>query len=237
MEQADKAVVILSGGLDSTTCMGIAQDDGYELYPITFDYGQRHRVELEAAIEVAKAYQVSDRHRIIRLDFLKQFGGSSLTEEDATIPDASFSSDESEQNAEIPSTYVPGRNLLFLSIASSYAETIQAKAIYIGVNARDYSGYPDCRPEFIQKVQETIEVGTKMGDEGQAIRIHAPLLHMSKKEIVETGTRLNVPYHLTVSCYKGAPACGRCDSCYLRLKGFAEAGLTDPIEYAARDEK
>lgn len=237
-----KAVVILSGGLDSTTCMGIAQEEGYEIYPITFDYGQRHSMEIENAKRVAEFYGAASRHKIISLGFLKEFGGSALTDETIDVPDVSQpagdsnASDGTPGNGEedIPVTYVPGRNLLFLSIATSFAEVSGAEAIYIGVNALDYSGYPDCRPEFIRKVEEVIELATKAGAEGQAIRIATPLLHWSKAEIIRQGTRLGVPYHLTTSCYNGSEeACGTCDSCRLRLKGFAEAGLEDPIPYKA----
>ncbi|GLV13280.1 7-cyano-7-deazaguanine synthase [Alicyclobacillus hesperidum] len=219
-----KAVVILSGGLDSTTCMGIAQHAGYELFPITFDYGQRHRIELECAKKVAAHYGVRD-HRIVSLDFLRQIGGSALTDDAIDVPTSGVSRD-------IPVTYVPGRNLLFLSIAASYAEVIEATAIYIGVNALDYSGYPDCRPEFIEGVQHVLRIGTKAGVEGRSMQIETPLLHWSKAEIIRNGLALNVPYELTTSCYQGGEeACGECDSCRLRLKGFAEAGARDPIPY------
>lgn len=219
-----KAVVILSGGLDSTTCMGIAQNAGYEISALTFDYGQRHRVELESAKKVAAHYKVTD-HRIVKLDFLQAFGGSALTDEQLEIPMEGLSDD-------IPITYVPGRNLLFLSIASSFAEVMDADAIFIGVNALDYSGYPDCRPEFIESVQTAIERGTKKGVEGRKTTIETPLLHLTKAEIIRTGMELKVPYELTTSCYQGGDeACGECDSCRLRLKGFAEAGHTDPIPY------
>ncbi|WP_438448632.1 7-cyano-7-deazaguanine synthase QueC [Gorillibacterium sp. sgz5001074] len=220
-----KAVVILSGGLDSTTCMGIAQDQGYELYPITFDYGQRHRIELENARKVAEHYGTAARHKVIRLDFLRDFGGSALTDETIEVPT------ELDETV-IPVTYVPGRNLLFLSIATSYAEVQGAEAIFIGVNALDYSGYPDCRPEFIAKVEEVIRYATKVGVEGKPIKIETPLIHWTKADIIKEGMRLNVPYALTTSCYNGEEeACGECDSCRLRLKGFADAGLTDPIRY------
>jgi 7-cyano-7-deazaguanine synthase len=230
MSESKKAVVILSGGLDSTTCMGIAKDQRYELYPITFDYGQRHRIEIENARKVAEYYGVSHRHKIIALGFLRDFGGSALTDEHIEVPDMTK---ETVRDGEIPVTYVPGRNLLFLSIATSYAEVTGSQAIFIGVNALDYSGYPDCRPEFIHKVEEVIALATKVGAEGKAIRIETPLIRMSKADIIREGTRLQVPYHLTTSCYNGKEqACGVCDSCRLRLKGFAEAGLTDPIPYA-----
>lgn len=220
-----KAVVILSGGLDSTTCMGIAKDQGYELYPITFDYGQRHRIELENARKVAEFYGVADRHKVIGLGFLRDFGGSALTDDAIEVP-------REMDETVIPVTYVPGRNLLFLSIATSYAEVTGADAIYIGVNALDYSGYPDCRPEFIAKVEDVIRYATKAGAEGKTIRIETPLIHWTKADIIREGMRLDVPYKLTTSCYNGEEeACGECDSCRLRLKGFADAGLTDPIPY------
>lgn len=227
-----KAVVILSGGLDSTTCMGIAQEIGYELYPITFDYGQRHRKELKHAAMVAEYYGAGDRHKIVPLEFLHDIGGSALTDPSIDVPVASGDAPPAEG---IPATYVPGRNLLFLSIAASYAEVLGAEAVYIGVNALDYSGYPDCRPEFISRVEEVIRYATKAGAEGRPIRIEAPLIHWTKAEIIREGLRLNVPYHLTTSCYNGGEeACGVCDSCRLRLKGFAEAGSADPIPYQNR---
>ncbi|WP_028547831.1 7-cyano-7-deazaguanine synthase QueC [Paenibacillus sp. UNC451MF] len=228
--QAKRAVIILSGGLDSTTCMGIAQAQGYELFPITFDYGQRHKVELENARQVASHYGVADRHKVISLGFLKEFGGSALTDESIDVPDMTKEQEASE--SDIPVTYVPGRNLLFLSIATSYAEVTGAEAVYIGVNALDYSGYPDCRPEFIRKVEEVMALATRVGVEGVPMRIETPLSEWTKAEIIREGMRLNVPYHLTTSCYNGQKeACGVCDSCRLRLKGFAEAGEQDPIPY------
>jgi 7-cyano-7-deazaguanine synthase len=209
--------------------MGLAQDAGYELYPITFDYGQRHRIELERARAVAEFYRVRE-HRIVQLDFLSQFGGSALTDPSLAVPTDGVSGPE-----EIPITYVPGRNLIFLSIAASYAEVKGASAIYIGVNALDYSGYPDCRPEFIESVERVLQVGTKAGVEGHPIRIETPLLHWTKAQIIAAGMRLGVPYQLTTSCYQGGEvACGECDSCRLRLKGFAEAGYEDPIPYRKR---
>lgn len=224
-----KAIVILSGGLDSTTCMGIAKAQGYELYPLTFDYGQRHKSEIENARQVAEFYGVAQRHKIVSLGFLKEFGGSALTDESIEVPPAGESG---PVDSDIPVTYVPGRNLLFLSIATSYAEVTGAEAIYIGVNALDYSGYPDCRPEFIRKVEEVMALATRVGVEGGPMRIETPLIHWSKADIIREGTRLGVPYQLTTSCYNGQDAaCGECDSCRLRLKGFAEAGLTDPIPY------
>ncbi|OCT12004.1 7-cyano-7-deazaguanine synthase QueC [Paenibacillus pectinilyticus] len=223
-----RAVIILSGGLDSTTCMGLAQEAGYDLFPISFDYGQRHKIEIENAKQVAEHYGVSARHKIIKLDFLRDFGGSALTDDTIDVPNV-VNGPESE---EIPVTYVPGRNLLFLSIATSYAEVTGSQAIYIGVNALDYSGYPDCRPEFIHKVEEVIALATKVGVEGKGITIETPLISWSKAKIVEEGLKIGVPYELTTSCYNGkAEACGECDSCRLRLKGFEEAGSKDPIAY------
>lgn len=228
-----KAVIILSGGLDSTTCMGMARAQGYELYPLTFDYGQRHRKELENATWVAEHYGVKDRHKVVVMDFLREIGGSALTDASIDVPEVMEEPDEGGASR-IPVTYVPGRNLLFLSIATSYAEVIGAEAIYIGVNALDYSGYPDCRPEFIQKVEDVIRYATKVGVEGESIRIETPLIHLTKADIVREGLKLDVPYHLTTSCYNGREeACGVCDSCRLRLKGFDEAGSKDPIPYQA----
>lgn len=224
-----KAVIILSGGLDSTTCMGIAREAGYDIYPITFDYGQRQRREIENARLVAEFYGVADRHKVISLGFLKEFGGSALTDDSIDVPPAGESG---PVESDIPVTYVPGRNLLFLSIATSYAEVTGAEAIYIGVNALDYSGYPDCRPEFIRKVEEVMALATRVGVEGVPIRIETPLIDWTKAEIIRVGERLGVPYHLTTSCYNGQEeACGECDSCRLRLKGFADAQSSDPIAY------
>lgn len=224
-----KAVVILSGGLDSTTCMGLAQDQGYALYPLTFDYGQRHRREIEQARQVADYYGVADQHRIVPVTVLGEMGGSALTDQTIDVP--TKSADE-----EIPSTYVPARNLIFLSMAASVAEIVGAETIFLGVSAVDYSGYPDCRPEFIQAMQETIRLATKVGVSSErAIQIEAPLMHLSKAETIQRGMALDVPYHLTTSCYQGdEDACGECDSCRLRLKGFAEAVFRDPIRYKER---
>jgi 7-cyano-7-deazaguanine synthase len=218
-----KAVIVLSGGLDSTTCMGIAKAEGYDLYPITFHYGQRHNREVEQAIEVGKHYEVTD-HRIVDLTFLKDIGGSALTDEKLEVP--------TEADEGIPVTYVPARNMIFLALASAYAEVIGATAVYTGVSAVDYSGYPDCRPEFIHSMEETINLATKAGVTGENILVKTPLINLSKKETVEEGLSLNVPYELTTSCYNGKEkACGKCDSCLLRLKGFKEAGSADPIPY------
>ncbi|MBO9608954.1 MAG: 7-cyano-7-deazaguanine synthase QueC [Paenibacillaceae bacterium] len=242
MSETKRAVIILSGGLDSTTCMGMARESGYELYPITFDYGQRHRIEIDNARAVADYYGVDDRLKVITLGFLRDFGGSALTDETIEVPrgtgvehaGAGSSATADGGEPDIPVTYVPGRNLLFLSIATSYAEVTGASAIYIGVNALDYSGYPDCRPEFIRKVEEVIALATKAGVTGSTMTIATPLIQMTKADIIREGLRLGVPYHLTTSCYNGKrEACGECDSCRLRLKGFAEAGARDPIPYEA----
>lgn len=222
-----KAVVVLSGGLDSTTCMGIAREAGYELYPLTFYYGQRHNREVEMAKKIAAFYNAPD-HRIVALDFLGQIGGSALTDPNMQVPVGQEVSEEGD----IPSTYVPARNMIFLSLAAAYAEVAGAEAVYIGVSAVDYSGYPDCRPEFIRSMNETVQLATKAGITGAGIRIEAPLAHLSKKETIEWGLALGVPYELSTSCYQGEEeACGVCDSCRLRLKGFAEAGAADPILY------
>lgn len=219
-----KAVVVLSGGLDSTTCMGMAKEKGYELYPITFHYGQRHNIEVEQAKKVASSYEVMD-HRIVDLSFLQQIGGSALTDDTIDVP--------TEATDDIPSTYVPARNMIFLALASAYAEVIGATAIYIGVSAVDYSGYPDCRPEFIRSMTETVNLATKLGVTSETpLSIETPLIHLTKKETIEEGLRLGVPYELTTSCYNGGTkACGECDSCKLRIKGFKEAGAKDPIPY------
>ncbi|SIT17221.1 preQ(0) biosynthesis protein QueC [Kroppenstedtia eburnea] len=223
---AEKAVVVLSGGLDSTTCMGLAREAGYELYPLTFHYGQRHDREVEQARKVAKHFGVK-KHRVVDMGFLRQIGGSALTDDKMEVPVPDGSGEE------IPSTYVPARNLIFLSLATAYAEVIGAVKVYIGVSAVDYSGYPDCRPEFIRSMEETVRRGTKAGVNGNPIRLEAPLLHLSKGETIREGLRLQVPYHLTTSCYRGdRVACGLCDSCRLRLKGFRDVGAEDPIPYA-----
>lgn len=219
-----KAIIVLSGGLDSTTCMGIAKDEGYELYAITFHYGQRHNREVEQAKQVAHFYNVKD-HRIVNLTFLKEIGGSALTDNDMAVP-------KSGEEEGIPSTYVPARNLIFLSLATAYAEVVGAEAIYTGVSAVDYSGYPDCRPEFIESMSKTIQLATKAGTTDASIRIETPLIRLSKSETIRTGIELGVPYELTTSCYLGDEvACGECDSCRLRLKGFKEAGVRDPVDY------
>ena len=216
-----KAVVLLSGGLDSTTCMGVADKEGYEIYPISFDYGQIHNRELDCAVRIANHYDVEE-HRIINM---ANVGGSALTDSEIDVPDHNG-------DGEIPVTYVPARNILFLSYALGYAEVIEAEAIFIGVSSVDYSGYPDCRPEFINAFQNVIDVGTKAGVEGNSIRIKTPLLNLSKAETVELADETGAPLELTTTCYRGGKkACGVCDSCKLRLKGFEEAGIEDPIEY------
>ena len=216
-----KAVVLLSGGLDSTTCMSVAHQEGYEIYPISFDYGQRHTKELDAAKSVSEYYRVKE-HRIFRLD---NVGGSALTDNSIQVP-------EYKEDGKIPVTYVPARNILFLSYAIGYAEVIGAEAIFIGVSAVDYSGYPDCRPEFIEAFQKVVAVGTKAGVEGYSIQIKTPLIHLSKADTIKLALKNGAPLHLTTSCYRGGEeACGTCDSCTLRLRGFAEAGVKDPIQY------
>jgi 7-cyano-7-deazaguanine synthase len=230
-DQKKAAVVLLSGGLDSATALAIAQSEGYEAYALSFDYGQRHLFELEAARRVARTAGVR-QHVVLSLD-LRAFGGSALTA-DLPVPKDRA---EDEMSAGIPVTYVPARNTIFLSIALGWAESLGVSEIFLGVNALDYSGYPDCRPEFLTAFERLANLGTKAGVEGTLTwRIHAPLIQMAKAEIIRTGTELGVDYSLTHSCYDpdfdGRP-CGRCDSCRLRLKGFAEAGLTDPLSYPA----
>jgi len=225
------AVVLLSGGLDSATALAVAKRDGYEPYALSFDYGQRHLFELEAARRVAGAAGVR-QHIVLPLN-LRLFGGSALTA-DLPVPKDRA---ESEMSHGIPVTYVPARNTIFLSIALGWAEALGASDVYLGVNALDYSGYPDCRPEYLQAFERMANLGTKAGVEGTATwRIHAPLIEMTKSQIIRTGTALGVDYSLTHSCYDPDAAghpCGHCDSCRLRLKGFAEAGQTDPLAYPA----
>jgi 7-cyano-7-deazaguanine synthase len=223
------AVVLLSGGLDSATTLAIARSQGYEAYVLSFDYGQRHQRELEAARKVAKSLGAKE-HRIVKIDN-QIFAGSALTD-DVDVPK---SRSEEEIGTGIPPTYVPARNTIFLAHALAWAETIPAGHIFIGANAIDYSGYPDCRPEFIALFETLANVATKSGAEGARIQIHAPLLQLSKADIVRKAVELNVDLSLTHSCYDPTPdgrACGKCDSCQLRLKGFRKAGVTDPIKYA-----
>lgn len=222
-----KAVILLSGGLDSSTVLYQAKADGCECYAISFDYQQRHRRELESAAAIARAAGVV-AHQVITFD-LRQWGGSALTDDGIDLPEGRSLS---EMASQIPVTYVPARNTIFLSFALAYAEAIAAERVYIGVNALDYSGYPDCRPDYIQAMQEVFRLGTKQGREGQAIAIISPLLELHKTEIIQLGNKLGVPWQHTWSCYAGGEkACGVCDSCQLRLAAFAELGLSDPLPY------
>lgn len=224
-----KAVVLLSGGLDSTVCMAVARNRGFDVFPISFNYQQRHQREVECARKVASYYQ-AERHLVIDTN-MAAIGGSALTDQSVGVPEGDV------ERRDIPVTYVPARNLIFLSYALGYAEVIGADHIFIGVNSLDYSGYPDCRPEFIRLFQELANYSTKAtAADGRTITIETPLLKLSKKEIVQLGIKLGAPLELTTSCYRGGEAaCGTCDSCLLRLKGFAEAHLTDPIPYAGRE--
>jgi 7-cyano-7-deazaguanine synthase len=223
------AVVLLSGGLDSTTVLAVAKREGYAPHAMTFRYGQRHSVEIEAARRVASAMGVA-KHVVVDID-LRQWGGSALTA-DVEVPK---DRDVDHATDEIPVTYVPARNTIFLSFALAWAEVLGADAIFIGVNALDYSGYPDCRPEYVAAFEQMANLATAAGVQGtQRLRIHAPLQHLTKAQIVALGHELGVDYSLTTSCYDPAPdgtACGHCDACQLRLRGFAEAGSQDPIAY------
>ena len=222
-----KAVVLVSGGLDSATALALAQEQGFACYALSFDYGQRHRCELEAAQKVARAAGVVE-HKIITLN-LDDIGGSALTDSNIAVP---------QQPTEgIPVTYVPARNTVFLALALGWAEVLEAEAIFIGVNAVDYSGYPDCRPEFIEAFANMARLATKAGIEGKPIRIETPLIHLSKAEIIQQGSRLGVDYRNTISCYDPdaeGRACGRCDSCRLRAAGFEAAGIFDPTRYQSK---
>jgi 7-cyano-7-deazaguanine synthase len=223
------AVVLLSGGLDSTTTLAIAKHQGFRLHALTFQYGQRHAIEIAAARRVAQAFAV-ERHVIVDVD-LRVFGGSALTDELA-VPKNRTPEDLSHS---IPITYVPARNTVFLAYALAFAEVTQSEDIFLGVNALDYSGYPDCRPEYIRAFEVMANLATKAAVEGQQrLRIHTPLIHLSKVQIIQRGLELGVDYGLTHSCYDPNPdgsSCGQCDSCLLRLKGFKEAGVADPIVY------
>lgn len=219
-----KAVVLLSGGLDSATVLAMARQQGYTCYALSLAYGQRHAVELEAATRVAKALGAVE-HKVIPIA-LDAFGGSALTDSAIAVPEAGGEG--------IPVTYVPARNTVFLSLALGWAEVLGARDLFLGVNAVDYSGYPDCRPEFIEAFEQLANLATKAGVEGDRFRIHAPLIHMTKAEIIQTGIGLGVDYGLTVSCYQAddnGAACGRCDSCLLRAEGFRAAGVSDPTLY------
>jgi 7-cyano-7-deazaguanine synthase len=221
-----KAVCLLSGGLDSCVAAYRAKEADYEIYPLTFQYGQRHAKEITAAQTIAPTL-TTQKHIMMELN-LKQLGGSSLLEHDLPLT----YHDIKDVGQRIPATYVPGRNTIFLSVALAYAETLDAKAIYIGATATDYSGYPDCRPDYFQAFQRLADLATKRGIKGNPITINTPLLYLTKKEIIQEGLRLKAPLHQTWSCYAGGQkACGKCDSCLLRLKGFAEAGIPDPIPY------
>ncbi|HQV41260.1 MAG: 7-cyano-7-deazaguanine synthase QueC [Moraxellaceae bacterium] len=226
MTTLPKAIILLSGGLDSATCLAIARHEGFEPVALSFDYGQRHNAELVASRRVAEAFAVRD-HRVLRLE-LGTMGGSALTDSSIEIP--------TQASEGIPVTYVPARNTVFLSFALGLAEVVGADAIFIGVNSVDYSGYPDCRPEFIDAFETMANLATKAGVEGHHMKIHTPLMHLTKAEIVQTGMALGVDYALTVSCYQAdseGSACGVCDSCRLRRKGFEDAGVPDPTRYQA----
>jgi len=222
-----RAVVLLSGGLDSCVSAAIAQEQGFDLFALSVDYGQRHARELQAARDVARALGARE-HRVVRVD-LRGIGGSALTDASIAVP---RDRPEAAMQAAIPVTYVPARNTVFLALALGHAEVADADAVFFGANALDYSGYPDCRPEYVEAFQRLADRATKRGVEGRPIRIAAPLLAMTKADIVRRGADLKAPLHLTWSCYEGgARQCGRCDSCLLRRKGFREAGLEDPVAY------
>ncbi len=221
-----KAVVLVSGGLDSTTVLAIAKNAGYTCYTLSFDYGQRHRSELLAAAAVSKSLGVQE-HKVLSLD-LRAIGGSALTDDAIAVPE--------EESGGIPVTYVPARNTIFLSLALGWAEVLDAEAIFIGVNAVDYSGYPDCRPEYIAAFESMAKLATKAGVEGKGLTFHTPLIELTKAEIIQRGIALGVDYAKTVSCYQADSqlrACGKCDSCRLRRQGFADAGVADPTLYMA----
>lgn len=230
MSAQPKAIVLLSGGLDSTTCLAIAQSKGFSVYAMSFRYGQRHEHELRAAATIAEQAGVQE-HRVVNID-LRAFGGSALTDDNVQVPKGR-SLDEMEES--IPVTYVPARNTVFLSYALAWAEVLGSYDIFIGVNALDYSGYPDCRPEFIEAFETMANLATKAGVEGtHKLTIHTPLLHLTKAQIVEQGLALGVDYSLTSTCYDPSPegeACGQCDACLLRLKGFAANNIEDPVAY------
>jgi 7-cyano-7-deazaguanine synthase len=225
----NKAVCLLSGGLDSATCLGVARREGFACYALSFDYGQRHRVELAAAARVARSFQTTE-HKVAKID-LRVFGASALTA-DLTVPKHDS---VDEIGGGIPITYVPARNTIFLSFAMAWAEVLECSDVFIGVNAIDYSGYPDCRPEFIAAFEQMANLATKAGVEGRTrFRIHAPLAQLNKAAIVRLGAEVGVDFALTHSCYdpdEGGRACGQCDSCLLRRKGFSEAGIPDPLPY------
>jgi len=220
-----KAVILLSGGLDSATALAMAKDQGFECYVLSFDYGQRSLTELNAARQIAVQMDAKE-HRVIRLH-LEDFGGSALTDHSIDVPE--------EEVDGVPVTYVPARNTVFLSLALGWAEVLEAQNIFIGVNAVDYSGYPDCRPEYIAAFEAMANLATKSGTSGQLLKLQTPLIDLTKAEIIQQGMALGVDYSLTVSCYQAddeGRACGQCDSCRLRAKGFEDAGVTDPTRYA-----
>lgn len=227
-QTTQRAVVLASGGLDSTVAAAVARRDGCDLYLLTIAYQQRHAVEIERAGQVAAALG-AQQHLVVDVN-LRALGGSALTG-DLAVPK---NRTELDRGHGIPITYVPGRNLIFLSLAAAHAEVLGASVIYFGANVLDYSGYPDCRPEFIRAFEAAVQAGTKAGAEGKRIEVRAPLLTLTKAEIIQLGMTLNVPFHLTHSCYDpiGTVACGRCDSCLIRKQGFAKAGVVDPIPYA-----
>jgi 7-cyano-7-deazaguanine synthase len=229
MNSKPRAVVLLSGGLDSTTTLAIARGEGFDPYALTFQYGQRHRVEVEAARRVASRYEVA-AHVVVPID-LRIFGGSALTADLAVPKDRA----PEEMAHGIPVTYVPARNTIFLSFALAWAEVLESSDVFLGVNYLDYSGYPDCRPEYLEAYERMANLATKAGVEGRTrLKIHAPLLRLTKAQIIARGLQLGVDYSLTTTCYDPGPAgegCGRCDACLLRLKGFAEVGARDPAHY------
>ena len=225
-----KAIVLISGGLDSAVAAAVAKSEGFDILALTIDYGQRHRREIKAAKDVAKALGAVE-HRVIEVP-LAEFGGSAITDLKMNVP---TSRSKGEIGRDIPATYVPGRNIVFLSIALSWAEASDSEAVFIGAHSVDYSGYPDCRPEFLEEFRSLSVLGTRRGVQGRAIRIEAPLILMDKKQIIQRGKELGVPFQLTWSCYIGGErACGKCDACLIRSRAFEEAGLEDPIEYERR---
>jgi 7-cyano-7-deazaguanine synthase len=229
-----RAVVLLSGGIDSATTSAIAKKEGYELFALSFHYGQRHQIEVISAQKIAKSLGVKE-HRVVEID-LRAIGGSALTD----AIDVPKNRSESEISRGIPITYVPARNTIFLSYALAWAEVIGAQHIFVGVNALDYSGYPDCRLEFILQFEKLARLATKTGVEGKRYRIHAPLINLTKSQIITKGAKLGVQFSLTTSCYDPAAdggACGECDSCLLRAKGFREAGIPDPTQYVRRSNR